>query len=46
VEVGSESVERNVLLWTAWGVWEAGVVGALEGGLWSVDVGFCVFGLC
>jgi hypothetical protein len=46
VEVGSESVERDVLLWTAWGVWEAGVVGALEGRLWLVDVGFCFFEFC
>jgi hypothetical protein len=31
VEVGSERFERDVLLWAAWGVWKAGVVGALAG---------------
>ena len=30
VEVGSESFERDVLLRTAWSVWEARVVGTLE----------------
>ena len=31
VEVCGKSVERDMLLWAAWGVWEARVVGALKG---------------
>jgi hypothetical protein len=46
VEVCGESVERDVLLWAAWGVWKARVVGALKGRVSLVDVGFHVFGLC
>ena len=40
VEVCDESVERDVLLWTTWGVWEARVVGALGVRSSLVDVGF------
>lgn len=46
VEVCGESVERNMLLWTAWGVWKARVVGTLEGRVSSVDVEVQGFGLC
>lgn len=31
MEVCGKSVERDMLLWAAWGVWEARVVGALKG---------------
>jgi hypothetical protein len=37
VEIDGESIERDMLLWTAWGVGKARVVGALEGRSLLVD---------
>jgi hypothetical protein len=45
VEVRGESLNRDVLLWTAWGVWKARVVGTFKGKSSLVDVGSCWFEL-